>query len=147
MSGSSAQVALGTLNRALTHITFASYPALNITAQNMGPSFAHAAPEGDFVTQPEVAVGAVPSLEPFVMVSVSVGIVRTQSLAAAWLAQIQATGVLGTMVIYPDVAGFPSLSMSDTVIKSFDPGAYDGKDPVISLVLRGVFFPNANMWA
>ena len=146
MSGSVSLPSLGTLNRALTHVTFASFPQLNIGAQNMGKNFARLTFEGDFAGQAEVAVGVVPSPEPYVMGSLSVGVLRTQALGAAWLTQIQATAVLGTMTAYPDSVAFPSITLSTTVVKSFDPDAFDGTDPVIKMVLRGVFYPNANMW-
>jgi hypothetical protein len=147
MSGSSSLPALGTLNRALTHITFASFPALNIGAQNMGKSFARINFEGDFNHQAEVAVGVVTSPEPYVMAVVNVGVLRSQALGAAWWTQLLKTSTLGTMTVYPDTTAFPSITISTTVVKMFDPDAYDGLDPVIKMVLRGVVYPNNNMWA
>lgn len=147
MSGSVSLPALGTLNRALTHITFASYPALNIGAQNMGRSYARIGFEGDFNHQAEVAVGVIPSPEPYVMAVVSVGVLRTQALGAAWWSQILATSTIGTMTVYPDSMAFPSITVASTVVKSFDPDALDGTDPVIKMVLRGAVFPNSNMWS
>lgn len=138
--------ALGTLNRALTHITFASFPALNIAAQNMGKSFGKLAFEGDFNHQAEVAVGVVTSPEPYVMASVTVGVLRTQSLGAAWWAQCLSDTTLGTMTAYPDSTAFPAITLSSVVVRSFDPSAYDGVDPVLTLVLRGCVYPNSFMW-
>lgn len=147
MSGSVSLPALGSLNRALTHITFASFPSLNIGPQNMGKSFARINFEGDFNHQAEVAVGVVTSPEPYVMGVVNVGVLRTQALGAAWLTQILATTTLGTMTLYSDSVAFPSITISTTVVKSFDPDAYDGMDPTIKMVLRGVFYPNSNMFS
>lgn len=147
MSGSVTRPALGTLNRALTHVTFASFPALNIGAQNMGESFARLTFEGDFNRQIEVAVGVVTSPEPYVMGTVAVGLLRTQALAAAWLSQIMNATTLGTMTVYPDSVAFPSITLSTTVVRGYDPDAFDGKDPVLKLTLRGVIFPNAAMWS
>lgn len=147
MSGSVSLPSLGSLNRALTHITFASFPALNIGPQNMGKSFARINFEGDFNHQAEVAVGVVTSPEPYVMAVVNVGVLRTQALGAAWWTQILATTTLGTMTIYPDTPSFQSITVSSTVVKGFDPDAYDGMDPVIKMVLRGVVYPNSNMFS
>lgn len=147
MSGSTSLPALGTLNRALTHITFASFPALNIGPQNMGESFARLTFEGDWNRQIEVAVGVVTSPEPYVMGTVAVGVLRTQALGAAWWNQLLLTTTIGTMTVYPDTNAFPSITLSTVVVRGFDPDAMDGKDPVIKMTLRGVYYPNGNMWA
>ncbi|MHB1310548.1 MAG: hypothetical protein ACYC3L_00930 [Gemmatimonadaceae bacterium] len=147
MSGSQSLPALGTLNRTLTHLAFSSYPALNIGIANMSQTMAKISFEGDFAQQPEVAVGVVPSPEPYVIGVVSVGILRTQALGAAWLNQIQTQSSLGTMLIYPDSVAFPAITLSTVVIKSFDPGAYDGNDPIIAMTLRGVFYANNALWS
>lgn len=146
MSGSNSLPALGTLNRALTHITLAAFPNLNIGVGNMGPSLAMLSFEGDFADQPEVAAGVVPSPAIFVMGTVSVGVLRTQALGNAWFTQLLATSVLGTITTYPDSTAFSPITLSDCVVKSFDPGAYDGRDPVIKMILRGAFYPNGNMF-
>jgi len=147
MSGAQSLPALGTLNRTLVHLAFSSFPALNIGIANMGKSMAKPSFEGDFVQQPEVAVGIVNSPEPYVMGVVSVGVLRTQALGAAWLAQVQSQSVLGTMLAYPDTVAFPPITLVDVAVKSFDPGAYDGNDPVIALVLRGTFYINQSLWS
>ena len=147
MSGSISLPPLGTLNRTLTHVTFASYPALNITIANMGKSMANLTFEGDFTQQPEVAVGVVTSPEPYVMATVTVSVLRTQALGASWLAQINNTSTLGNMTLYPDTVAFPSITLVTTVVTKFDPGAYDGTDPVIKMTLRGVYYPNNALWA
>lgn len=147
MSGSLSLPALGTLNRALTHITLASYPALNIGAQNMGKTYARLNPEGDFAALLEVGAGAVASPEPYVMAAISVGVLKTQALGSAWLTQAMTTSYLGTMTVYPDSTAFPPITLSSCVIRSLDPDAYDGTDPVIKLMLRGVWYINQNMWS
>lgn len=147
MSGSNSLVANGILNRVLTHITFASYPALNIGAQNMGSTYAHLNFEGDFTQQPEVAVGVVNSPEPFVMASISTQILRTQPLGAAWLSQVSLYTVLGVVNVYPDSPAFPNITISDVVVRTFNTEAFDGRNPAIDLVLRGVYYPNNSLWS
>ena len=147
MSGAQSLPALGTLNRTLVHLAFSSFPALNIGIANMGKSMAKVSFEGDFAQQAEVAVGVVPSPEPYVMGVITVGVLRTQALGAAWLSQVQSQSVLGTMLAYPDTVAFPPITLSTVVVKMLDPGAYDGTDPVIALTLRGVFYANAALWS
>jgi hypothetical protein len=137
----------GPLNRVRCHVVVASIPTLNVTAQNMGKSFARIEFEGDFTQQIETATGVVNSPEPYVMATINIGLLRPQSLAAAWLAQAQDTSVLGDVTIHSDTSLFPAIQLNDTSIRMLDPGAYDGTDPVTRLMLRGTFNINNALWS
>jgi hypothetical protein len=112
----------------------------------MGKSFAKLDFEGNFVEQIETGTGAVRSPEPFVMATLTVSILRTQGLSAAWLAQAQDDGYIGLVNAHGDSSVFPVVSLNETVIRHIDPGAYDGTDPIVRLVLRGTFYVNGAMW-
>jgi hypothetical protein len=137
----------GPLNRVRCHVVIPSIPTLNITPQFMGKQFARIEFEGDWNQQIETATGVVNSPEPYVMATITVGLLRSQGLSAAWLAQAQNTTVLGDVTIYSDTSAFPALSINDTGIRSIDPGAFDGTDPVVRLTLRGSFNINASLWS
>lgn len=136
----------GVLNRVRTSIVVPSFPGLNITASFMGKSFAKPEFEGNFVEQIETGTGVVNSPEPFVMCTITVGILRTQPLAAAYMAQFLNNSALGTVTAHADTSAFPPITLVNTVIRHLDPGAWDGTDPVSRLTLRGAFYINANLW-
>lgn len=136
----------GTLNRVRCSVVLADFPSLNITSSYMGKSFATITFEGDMVEQEETGTGVVTSPNPYVMATVEVNLLRTQGLAASWLNQLQATGVLGNCEIHSDTSAFPSITINDTVIRQMNPGAYDGRDPVVKLMLRGVYYVNNDLW-
>jgi hypothetical protein len=140
-------LAAGPLNRVRSHIVIPGTPTLNITPQFMGKSFVRIEPEGDWNQQIEVGTGVVNSPEPYIMITITVGILRTQGLAAAWLAQAQNTTILGDVTVYPDTSAFPSFTTNDTGIRSIDPGAFDGTDPIVRLVLRGSYNINSSLWS
>jgi len=140
-------LAAGPLNRVRCSVVITSTPTLNISSQFMGKSFAHIEFEGDFVQQIEVGTGVVNSPEPYVMATITVGLLRSQGLSAAWLSQSQDTGVLGDVTIHSDTSVWPAIALSDTVIKSISPGAFDGTDPVVRLTLRGTFNINSALWS
>lgn len=146
MSGTNPLITQGNLNRVRVHIVVPSFPTLNIASSYMGPSFASVSFEGPFVEQIATATGIINSPEPYVMMNVNVGIIRTQPLAAAWLTQLQATGVLGNVVVHSDTSAFPAITSGNTSVREYDPGAFDGKEGVLRLTLRGVFYPNNNLW-
>lgn len=137
----------GPLNRVRCHVVVADTPTLNITSQFMGKSFARIEFEGDFNQQIEVGTGVVNSPEPYVMATITVGLLRSQALAATWLAQAQDQCVLGDVTIHSDTSVFPALTVNDTGIRSIEPGAYDGTDPVVRLVLRGSVNINNALWS
>jgi len=136
----------GPLNRVRCSVVVTAIPTLNITSRFMGKSFAHIEFEGDFNQQIETATGVVNSPEPYVMATITVSLLRSQGLSAAWLAQAQNTTILGDVTIYSDTSVWPAISLSDVGIKSISPGAFDGTDPVVRLVMRGSYNINSTLW-
>jgi hypothetical protein len=141
------QVAQGTLNRVRTHIVVPSYPFLNVSAAYMGKSLAALTFDDPFVDQESTATGVVNSPRPFVMSTLTISLLRTQSLAAAWIAQAQTHSVLGSIDTYPDSAAFPVVTLANCSIIGIDPGAFDGQDPVVKTTIKGVFYANATLWS
>ncbi len=141
------QIALGTLNRLRTSAVFPGFTSLNITASYMSKKFIHVTlDENPFAEGIETATGIVVSPEPYVMGTVTIGLLRTTGLAAAWLAQAKATSVLGSIEIHSDTSAFPALTIHNAYIKTLDPGPYDGTNPETPLILRGVFYVNNDLW-
>jgi hypothetical protein len=141
------QIALGTLNRLRTSAVFPGFTSLNITASYMSKKFIHVTlDENPFAEGIETATGIVVSPEPYVLGTVTIGLLRTTGLAAAWLAQAKATSVLGSMEIHSDTSAFPALTIHNAYIKTLDPGPYDGTNPETPLILRGVFYVNNDLW-
>lgn len=136
----------GTLNRVRTSVVIPSYTNLSITSSYMGKNFAHLQPEGPLVDQVETATGIVNSPVPYVMMKCVVDILRTQSLAEAWLQQIQVNSVIGEVITHADTSAFSAITINNASVVEFDPGAFDGKDPVFRLTLRGVFYSNNTLW-
>lgn len=145
-TGNNPLVPQGTLNRVRVHIVVPAFASLNVTSSNMARSFARIAFEGPFVEQIGTGTGVVNSPEPYVMSTITVNLLRTQSLALAWLKQSKSTSVLGNVVVHSDTAAFPAITLANTSIRDIDPGAYDGTDPVVRIDLRGTYYVNDNLW-
>jgi len=140
------QIQQGTLNRVRCSVVVPSNSALNIASSYMGQSFASLEFEGSFSDQIMTATGVVNSPEPYVMASISVGLLRTQALSSAWLAQAQTQSDVGDITIHSDSAAYGYITISNCVISTYNPGAFDGKDPVVRLSLRGVLYSNNALW-
>jgi hypothetical protein len=148
MSGSiNPLIQQGTLNRIRASITFSSFTSLNISSSNMGKSFCSVSFDDPFTDQIGTATGIVNSPAPWVFSTVSVSVLKTQALGSAILTQIGLNTALGTTNVYPDSAAFPTIQVSNASIIGFNPAAYDGTDPTISVTIRGVYYPNSNLWA
>jgi hypothetical protein len=137
----------GVLNRVRASVIVPQYTSLNINSSHMSQKMLTGTPEEDFTEQPMTAVGVVNAPNPYVKYTVNVGILRTQALAYAWLQQAQTTVMVGRIVIHSDTSAFPQIRIHNASIIKIDPGAYDGRDPVVDLTLRGVFYVNNDMWS
>jgi hypothetical protein len=140
------QIPQGVLNRVLTAILIPSNTALNITAPYMAKGFAKLEFEGDWTGQIGTGTGIVSSPEPYIMARVTVNLLRTQALAANWVAQGQQATYIGQVNVHSDTSTFPITTMTDTSIFQLDPGAMDGTDPVVRMILRGSYPINAALW-
>ena len=140
-------IAQGTLNRVRCSIVVPNYPALNVTSPYMGASFASFDFSGPFSQLIPTGTGAVNSPEPYVEGTITVALLRTQALANAWLQQAQTLSDLGAVTIHSDTAAFPANTIYTTIIQDFNPGAFDGRDPVVRLVLRGIAYMNNDLWS
>lgn len=137
----------GTLNKVRASVIVPGNSSLNITAAYMGKNFVTVSLEGDFTKLIGTATGAVTSPEPYVEGTISVGILRTQSLASNWRSQWENNGVIGGVSVFPDTAAFGEIDFHDCVIQHFDPNAWDGEDPVSRLTIKGLYFINNAMWS
>ena len=147
MAVTNPQIALGTLNRLRTSLVVPGFPNLNVTASYMSKRFIHVTlDENPFALAIETATGIVTSPEPYVMGTINIGLLRTTGLAQAWMSQAQNTSVIGTVEIHSDTSAFSALTIHDTYIERVDPGPYDGTNPEVPLVLRGVFYVNNALW-
>ena len=137
---------LGNLNRVRASVVFPSFTSLNITSSQMGRRFVSLMYDEDFVQQIQQGVGIINSPEPYVMATVTCDILRTLPLAQAFMTQIEATGVLGTVKVHSDTSSFPVRTVHNASVLKADPGAFDGTNGVLALTIRGVFYPNNDLW-
>lgn len=136
----------GVLNRVRTSLVVPSNTALSVTAPYLGKSMIHVAFEGNFVEQIDTATGMVRSPEPFVPATITISLLRSQSLAATWLNQVQANSFLGDVTAHSDSSVYPAITLEECVIRTIDNGAFDGADPVVRVTARGTYYVNGDLW-
>ena len=136
----------GNLNRLYTSVLVPNFTSLSVTAPYMSKGLVQLSFSGDSIHQIPTAVGVVNSPEPYLMVKITISLLRSQPLSAAWLAQFQAQCVLGPVTCYSDSSAFPAITSINTAIQNIDPGSYDGGDPSMRVTLSGQYYINGAMW-
>ncbi|MFM0503965.1 hypothetical protein [Paraburkholderia caffeinilytica] len=139
-------IARGVLNRVKCSVVVPSSPSLNIISANMGRSLARIAFEGQLVNQIPTGTGLVNSPEPFVIATITIALLRTQAIAAAWFSQILLDSNVEDATIYSDTSTFPPIALQSVVASHMDPGPFDGTSPDFQLVLRGALPINNRLW-
>jgi hypothetical protein len=140
-------IAQGVLNRLRASVVCPNFGNLNITASYMGKNMVTVAFEGDFVVQQQTATGVVNSPEPYIPVTVTVALLRTQKLASDWFTQSLTNSSIGDVTVHSDTSAFPQIALSTMVIRRIDPGPFNGSGPDVNLTLGGIMYANNNLWA
>jgi hypothetical protein len=136
----------GTLNRVRCSVVFSNFPNLNITSPYMSKTFARISFSGVYNNLIPTATGAVSSPEPYVMGSISVGVLRTQPLGAAFQEQALITTNVGPFTVYSDTSNFDPYYFDNGILSVLDPGPFDGTNPEVHLTLMGVYYINSTLW-
>ena len=139
-------IAQGTLNRLKANVIVPAFPALNVSPSYMSKRFVSVSFDGDFDNLLPTATGGVTSPEPYVMATVTIGLLRTQALSAQWIKQAGDLSDIGKVSIFPDSSVFPEIDLDTCVIKRIDPGAYDGMNPEVLVTIHGIYYVNNKLW-
>lgn len=138
-------IAQGSLNRLIGSLTLASFQALNVTSPYLGKRGIGLELTGQATDMLPTMTGMVTSPEPYMPLDVTLALVKSQPLAAAWLAQVQLGSVLGNGTVYPDVSNY-SFSFFNAAVTRIAPMVFDGSDPTIVFTLSGYYPINSAMW-
>lgn len=139
-------VALGTLNRLISAVHVLSNPALNITAPYVGRNGIRVRSDRRAVVFIDAMTGMVTSPEPYIPVTVTAQLLRTQSLALAWKSRLVQNALIGQITAFPDTTPFLPMDVYNCAFEDFDPMNWDGTDPHFTVTLYGTYYINNTMW-
>jgi hypothetical protein len=140
----------GYLNLLASSVTIQNYPALNVTAAYLAKRSIRLAPEGDTTKYIEVLTGAVPSPQPYLMMTATMALTKTLSLAAAYQSQYQSSVYLGTVTIRPDVSrgsgGLQPFVLQNASLMT--PGEMDfgGNEADFMVPIKGYWQISSQLW-
>lgn len=140
------QVLLGSLNKLRANLKFTSNPSLNILPSYMNQAGLTVGFEGQATNYSEVYVGVVPSPNPFILVTIRFGVLKTQALGPLWKAQVESNTLIGDFVLRPDVQGFPAFNFTNGFIMNPDEIAMNGSNPAFGISLKATYSINSSLW-
>lgn len=140
----------GFLNLLASSVTIQSYPALNVTAAYLAKRSIRLAPEGDVTKYIDVLTSAVPSPQPYLMMTATMALVKTLPLAAAYQAQYQTSVYLGNVTIRPDISrgsgGLQPFVLTNASLMTPGEMAYGGEEADFMVPIKGLWLINQALW-
>ncbi len=139
-------IAQGQLNKLRASLVFPDHPELNVTGSFLGVGGISMALEGQATRLLPTMTGTVPSPEPYMLGSIRVNLIRSQSLANAYKAQLELNSILGNATVYPDAISLGTYSFFNEAIQSVDNLIFNGTDAGWIIVLQGYYPINSDMY-
>lgn len=139
-------ISLGTINIVRTAIQVPSFPNLNVVASFLGKGGVTIAVRGPITTFQDALTGRVTIPEPYVAVSITVNLLRSQGLAARYLAQLLSLSTIGNITVIPDTSQLPNYSFSNVAIETAPDQAFSSGDAAYNVVLGGTWNVNAALF-
>lgn len=140
----------GTLNRLKANVIWPAFPGLNVSASYLGRAGIRLALEGQSTAFYPTMTGAVTSPEPYMMINLSMNLLKTQPLGAAYKAQMELSALIGDGTIFPDLplgeSGITTYSVVNCAIESVRELSFAGDDPSYNVAIRGYYLVNSSLW-
>jgi hypothetical protein len=140
-------VAQGQLNRVKASLTWLDHSELNVTAPFLGRDGISLSLEGNSTAFLPTLTGVVTSPEPYMMIGLTIHLVKPQALCALYVARLQANALLGNGTVRPDVIeGLPPFDVTNCAMESIREMRFNGTDDGFIVMCRGYITINNDMW-
>lgn len=139
-------VSQGTLNRLRGSVFIIDFPELNVTAPYLGEAGIGLTLEGQTTTMIATLTGNATSPEPFQMATITVNLLKTQSLSDLYKTQIETDTLIGDVSVTPDSAALGDYYFTNCAIESVNPLSFNGKDAGYVVTIRGTYNINDSLW-
>lgn len=136
----------GSLNRLKASVKWTSFPGLNVTPSVLNAAGIELALDGDITAFLRSYTGRVTSPEVFVPATLTINLLRTQSLSATYKQQVETQSTIGDCVVRVDSVVHPPYDLTNCGIQSVRPIVISGQDAGWSVVIGGTYLVNAGLW-
>jgi hypothetical protein len=141
-------VSQGTLNRLRANVIWVTNPQLNVTAPYLGREGIHLALEGEATEYINTMTGAVTSPNPYLKISMTLHLLKPQTLANLYKLQMEFQSIIGDGIVRPDVTfpGLTPLPLINCSIQSVRELSFAGDDAGFAVVIGGYDEINTFLW-
>lgn len=139
-------IAQGTLNRLRGNVVITNSPELNVTASFLDQAGISLALEGETTVQIPTLTGIVQSPEPYQMISVTIALLKTQSLSNLWKQRMELNSNIGPIVVTPDASSLGNYNADNCSIQSVSPLTFAGRDAGWVVTVKGIYYVNNSLW-
>ena len=139
-------VAQGFLNRVRGAVSVTDSPELSITASYLGKEGISMRPDNAATDIIPTMTGTVGSQAPYQQVTLTVHLLRTQSLAASYQQRFASDTALGEVVVTPDANTFGNYTILNAYLVNFNELPFNGMDAGYVVTISGYVTTNDKMW-
>ena len=140
------QINQGTLNRVRGSVTFADNASLNVTAPYLGQDAISIAFNNDISQPITTMTGVVQSLQVVQMVTVTMHLLRTQSLSDSYKKVIEDNAIVGDITIRPDSSTLSPYTFVNCAITSVENLTFAGQDAGFVVNITGAYLINGALF-
>lgn len=137
----------GTINRLRASVIIPLFPQLNVTASFLGKEGIRLAFDGASVTYIDTMTGAVPSPEPYVKTTVTMHLLKSQSLADLYKRQWEILSTLGNANVRPDANTLSPFLLVNSSIMGVRELDFSGADAGYAVSLGAYYNLNSALYA
>jgi hypothetical protein len=136
----------GTLNRIRASIIWPAFPQLSVTSSYLGKRGVSIAFQGDTTVYIDTMTGAVTSPEPYLRVTITAHLLKTQNLANLYKTQQELLSLLGDGVVRADSAIMQPWAISNASIMRPGDLDFSGADPDYPVQFSGIYAVNSSLF-
>lgn len=136
----------GTLNRLRASVVWESHPELNVTVAFLGKDMIGLALDGNATEFFETASGQVTSPNPYQAVTLTINLLKTQSLADAYKRRQELLAILGNGTVRPDSSQLSPYEIVNCSIENVAPLKFSGEDANYVVTIKGYYNVNSSLW-
>lgn len=141
-------VSAGQLNRLVASVSWATFPTLNVTASFLNAGGIDLSLDGQATQMLPAMTAAVISPEPYMLATITINLLKTQALSQLYKAQMELSSPLGSCTVRPDVtSGLAPYMFQNCAIESVSAQSYNGSTAGYTVVCRGTYYINSNLFS
>jgi hypothetical protein len=146
-TGSNPVIRQGTLNRLRASVIFTNFPALNVTSSFLGKRGISLSFQGDATVYIDTMTGAVTSPEPYMRVTMTMHLLKTQAFAQQFKTQLELLTLLGGATVRPDAVAMQPYRLSNCSIISPGDQDFSGADADYPVRIGGIYLVNSGLFS